>query len=193
MKNYKIIICHLFTFLILASNSSLAQESHTGFTELSGTYHNDSLILKVWYPTEATPEDISLGYFKMNVARKTETKSGQHGLVIISHGDGGSDFGHRNLGLFLSKHGYIVASFMHPHNNYKQNDYSRKVENWIHRPKHIKAALDIIEQSRFNPFIDKKKVSIIGFSAGGYTAAAVIGGKADVTNIEKHCKRRWAA
>jgi len=123
----------------------------------------------------------------MKVASNADIQKRKHGLIILSHGDGGSDLGHRNLGLFLSKHGYIVVSFMHPNNNYRQNSYSRTTENWIHRPKHVKAALDMITQSKFKPFINPDNVSIIGFSAGGYTATAVIGGKVDVTNIKKHC------
>lgn len=189
MKLFTIIIPSSIILILLFMSQSAANPIHSGFTQIKGQYEQSKFILKVWYPTETTPQDVSLGYFKMKIAQSAAIQKGKHGLVILSHGDGGSDLGHRNLGLYLSKQGYIVVSFMHPHNNYMQNSYSRTTENWIHRPKHIKTALDMMEQSEFKSSIDPNRIFIIGFSAGAYTATAVIGGKVDVTNIKKHCMK----
>lgn len=187
MKTLYRVTFSLIILLPIFLGQCLAETFNSGFAEISDKYEQDKLTLKVWYPTQATPKNVSLGYFQMKVARNAEIAQGKHGLIIISHGDGGSDLGHRNFGLYLSKHGYIVVSIMHPNNNYKQNNHSRTTENWIYRPKHVKAVLNIIEQSKFKPFINPDKVSMIGFSAGAYTATAIIGGKVDVSNIKKHC------
>ena len=177
--------------LLLVSLSFLnvlhAQEIFSGFSGITGTYNDSDLTLKIWYPTNEPSTSVSLGYFDMVASKNAEISAGKYGLVIISHGDGSSDLNHRNIGLHLSKHGYIVAAIMHPHNNYKQNNHSRKTENWVNRPQHISKSLDLIEQSQFQPYVDNSRISIVGYSAGAYTAIASIGGKADISNIEEYC------
>lgn len=191
MKLFRTILVASSVFTLSFSGVSQAapQEAYTGFTDMTGTYNGKPMGIKIWYPTDTPSRMTGFGYFKMLVAQDAPIKKGMYGLAIVSHGDGGSDLGHRNIGLLLSRHGYIVVSVMHPNNNYRQNTHSRVTENWINRPKHISTALDMIEKSQFNPYVDKNKVVMIGYSAGAYTAVASIGGKADTANIAKHCSK----
>lgn len=116
--------------------------------------------------------------------------AGKYGLIIISHGSGGSNLNHRNLALFLSKRGYIVAAILHPNNNYNSNSSARTQGNWEHRPQHIKKAADFVLNSEFGLFIDKKRISVIGHSIGGFAAVAVAvaGGKYNLAKINEHCQ-----
>lgn len=84
--------------------------------------------------------------------------------------------------------GYIVFSVKHPNDNYQDNSSARKEKNWVNRPKHISKALDtILANDEFKPLIDEERIGIIGHSAGGYTALALIGGQPNTANIEAHC------
>ena len=77
---------------------------------------------------------------------------------------------------------------LHPKNNYIDDSAGRKVENWINRPRHISTVLDsILTEGYFEKYIKKDAIAIIGHSAGGYTAASLIGGVPDMANISKHC------
>ncbi|MCP4119068.1 MAG: prolyl oligopeptidase family serine peptidase [Desulfobacteraceae bacterium] len=144
--------------------------------------------IMVWYPATKKAEKVRMGRIEMEVAPDADVQTGLHGLIMISHGTGGSHLGHRDTAIYLASKGYIVVAVLHPHNNCKDNSAARKNRNWIDRPKHISAAMDaILNHDGFKTFIDKDRIGIIGHSAGGYTALAVIGGKPNPDNICAHC------
>lgn len=75
----------------------------------------------VWYPTEVDPISSKFGSYEMLVAQEAEIATGEYGLVVISHGWGGSHLGHQSIAQYLAANGYIVASLLHPNNNYSDN------------------------------------------------------------------------
>lgn len=136
--------------------------------------------IAVWYPTKQLSKKEHLGLFKLNISLRAKTAEGKFPLILISHGSGGSIHGHRDTAQYLAENGYIVAALLHPRNNYKDNRDEAATENWINRPKHIRIALDIVlEYDKFSNHIEKNKIAVIGHSAGGYTALALVGGIAD--------------
>lgn len=143
----------------------------------------------VWYPTMEKSHKIKVGPYDLVVKKNAEIKEGKYGLVVISHGSQGSHLGHRDTALYLAKRGFIVVSVLHPKNNYIDDSSGRTIGNWINRPRHISIVLDtILTQGYFERYIDKEAIAIIGHSAGGYTAASLIGGVPDTANISIHCQ-----
>ncbi len=122
----------------------------------------------MWYPTQDAPHPLTAGSYSLLVARDAAVLEGTYELVMLSHGSGGSYFGHHDTALFLAQHGFIVVSILHPRNNYEDNADARTPANWINRPRHISATLDaMLKDPEFASHIDSKAIAVIGHSAGG--------------------------
>lgn len=177
----KLLIIGLFAFQSLyADEQKLVDHKkwQPGHKNLST--ENDTLgfiPIMVWYPTDQPAKTEQFGVFRMKVAANAPLSDGKFPLAIISHGSGGSILGHRSTALYLAERGYIVATLMHPHNNYQDNRDEATTNNWINRPKHISAVLDtILANKEFASHVDTEKIAVIGYSAGGYTALTLLGG-----------------
>ncbi|MFJ5537589.1 alpha/beta hydrolase family protein [Vreelandella titanicae] len=141
------------------------------------------------YPTKEPSELVEFGPFEMELSIGSEVAQGEFPLVIISHGSGGTSLGHRSIAFALVKQGFIVAMPQHPENNYQNNSAAGTVKNWNNRPKHISSVIDaLLSNPELSRHIDAEKVAVIGHSAGGYTALAVAGGKANTGHIIELCE-----
>lgn len=131
----------------------------------------------VMYPT-CTPEKTErLGPYYLDISRNATAQKGTFPLVLISHGSGSSPLAYRTLARHLARNGFIVGMPEHPFNNRNNNTMERTVENLIHRPRHIRTAIDWFFNSvDFAEILKPDAVSIIGHSMGGYTALAAAGG-----------------
>lgn len=182
----------LFVLIFLLNiNTVFAAPSvyNVGFWQLSTDFSNKKMPIAVWYPTKAKAHAQKFGAIIMEVAKNSQIASGQFGLILISHGTGGSYLGHRQTAQYLAAHGYIVAAVMHPEDNFKDNSAARTTRNWINRPRHLSKAIDVILSAKgFNQAIDKKKIGVIGHSAGGYSALVMAGGIPETDLIFSHCK-----
>ena len=163
---------------------------NVGMRHLSTSIQNKEIEMQMiaWYPTFQKAKKITIGPFEMEVAIDAKPATGNHSLIIISHGTGGSYLGHRDTAIYLASKGYIVVAVLHPQDNYEDNSAARTNKNWVNRPRHISASIDaILNHDQFKDVINKDRIGIIGHSAGGYTALAVIGGKPNPENIRVHC------
>ncbi len=179
-------------FIFFGAETVYGEQSNfnVGMSHLSTSIQNNEveMHMMVWYPTLEKTKKIKIGRFEMEVARDAKVKVDNRSLIAISHGSGGSHLGHRDTATYLASKGYIVVAVLHPQNNYKDNSAERTHKNWLNRPRHISVAIDVIlRHDEFKDFVDKDRVGIIGHSAGGYTALALIGGKPNSENIRTHC------
>lgn len=143
----------------------------------------------IWYPTPVKSQVTKFGPYELEVAKNAEIENGRHNLVVISHGSRGSHMGHRDTAIYLAERGYIVISVLHPKNNYSDDSAGRTNENWINRPQHISSVLDsILADNDYKDYINKDIIAVIGHSAGGYTALALVGGVPDMEAIDIHCR-----
>lgn len=141
------------------------------------------------YPSDSPSKPVKFGPFKMELAINGEIAMGEFPVAIISHGSGGTNLGHRSIAFELVKQGFVVAMPLHPGNNFRNNVAQGTALNWINRPKHIKSTIDaLLSNPDISPSINVDSISVIGHSAGGYTALAVAGGKADTGHIIDLCK-----
>ena len=143
----------------------------------------------LWYPTRVVAEVLRIGPYTMEVAKNGPIAEGVFALVIISHGSGGGNMNHRDLALHLARQGYIVAAPMHPGDNYKDTSGTGTREVWVGRPKQVSQTIDqLLADPVLGPHLRSDQIAVVGYSAGGYTALAVIGGKPSLRHLIRHCR-----
>lgn len=75
----------------------------------------------LYYPTSAAARAIPMGPFTPMVAINGVPESTVKGLIVLSHGTGGSELGHSRLAEGLAEHGYLVAALRHPRDNWQDH------------------------------------------------------------------------
>lgn len=110
-------------------------------------------------------------------------------LIVMSHGAGGSSEDFEDTARALADTGFVVASVMHPGNNYRDNSYVRLGKNLSSRPHHVSRTIDyMLTTWRAHQQIDPARIGVFGFSAGGFTALVVAGGRPDFNHTAEHCR-----
>jgi predicted dienelactone hydrolase len=141
--------------------------------------------LAIWYPSQATPAPLTLGLTTMVVALNGPVAGRALPLVAISHGNGGSSLSHVDTAIALADAGYVVVAVTHTGDNYA--DQSRSVF-LMDRPKHISRAIDhMLATWDGHAALDPARIGMFGFSSGGFTTLASIGGIADFSKVGPTC------
>lgn len=154
----------------------------------------------LYYPTSAATRAIPMGLFTPNVAINGVPESTVKGLIVLSHGTGGSELGHSRLAEGLAEQGYLVAALRHPRDNWQdQSLYNDGAAAYFsERPRQVSWVIDALLRDpqwkdRITADARGPKVGAVGHSAGGYTVLALAGGVPDVSRITQHCEANRAA
>lgn len=140
--------------------------------------NNLSFPVLLHYPTLDASKSTPFGPFIMDVAVDGVLAEGKFPLVLISHGNSGSQYVYRTISTYLAARGFIVAMPEHFGNNRTDNSLSDSVKNLEYRPQHISLIIDyLLDKTTFKQQINPDTIALIGHSFGGYTALAVAGGK----------------
>ena len=144
--------------------------------------------LAVFYPATSPTRTSHVGPYELAATHDAPVAPGAHPLVVISHGHGGSMWGHHDLAEALARAGYIVATVEHAGDNWHDQSGVPTGRMLIDRPHQISAAIDrVLADRALN--VDPARIGIAGFSAGGYTALMVVGARPDFTRIHGYCER----
>lgn len=149
----------------------------------------------LFYPTAAaSARPIPMGPFTVTVAPRAAPTESVRGLIVLSHGTGGSELGHASLAQALARHGYLVAAVRHPGDHWQDRtllaESSRRY--FDERPRQASRVVDALLASpqwsaRIARDADGPRVGAVGHSAGGYTVLALAGARPDVARIVEHC------
>ena len=174
--------------MLLAPACSGAAAEGVGFREISVEAAGEELATAIWYPAGAPLGRTSVGPFSMPASRNAPVAAGRHGLVLISHGTGGNSLNHRGTAIMLAKAGYVAAAPEHAGDSWRDSRHSGTSANWSRRPRQLSATLDrLLGHPEFGRRIDPARIAAIGHSAGGYSVLALIGGRADMAVLARHC------
>lgn len=128
------------------------------------------------------------GETKLAVWQPQETSANKHGLIIISHGTGGSRYDHRGTAKALAQEGFIVVSILHAGDNYRDHSKLGTLDYFPDRQAELRKALDVILNSKkYGNKIDPERIGALGFSIGGHTVLNLIGARSDFNLIREHC------
>jgi predicted dienelactone hydrolase len=179
-------------FLIVVWNVSAHAQNmsfHAGFIRMTVSYEQP-FPMAVWYPTHATEKPWKVGHYQIEATSNAPMAPGPFPLLLLSHGSGGSEFGHHDWAEYLARHGYVVAAPRHLGDSFDQPDGRGSDIQLIGRLWQVTKALDaVLADHRFTPSIDAGRIGMIGFSAGGYTTLASIGAEPNFNLWEAHCKK----
>ncbi|MEJ8825090.1 hypothetical protein WKW80_24185 [Variovorax humicola] len=73
----------------------------------------------LFYPTQSPERSIAMGPFTVHAAMGGTPDAQVKGLIVLSHGNGGSELGHASLAEALARDGYLVAAIRHPGDNWQ--------------------------------------------------------------------------
>jgi predicted dienelactone hydrolase len=130
------------------------------------------------YPTAAPARTERFGAYSIEAARDAPVAGDRLPLVAISHGTGGTPWGHAGLAAHLAIAGFAVVLIEHPGNSRADDSLADTPVNLENRPRHVSLAVDTaLADADIGPRLVPGIAAVIGHSMGGYTALAVAGGR----------------
>ncbi len=105
---------------------------------------------------------------------------GSPSLIVLSHGSGGAALDLAWLAAALSADGFLVAAVDH-HGNSSPDDLLPEGSSfWWERPRDLTVVVDHLREAE-----NVHRAGVVGYSLGGYTAAAVLGARIDVGKFHR--------
>lgn len=186
----------LIVLTLLVSAHAWASQAGRRQLTVAGAETSDVPIgVALYYPTQAPAREIAMGPSTVNAAVQGAPEATVKGLVVISHGTGGSELGHTSLAQALAQHGYLVAALRHPGDNWQDRSLLQtSAANYLtQRPRQVSRVIDaLLADPEWAGRIAKDargaRVGVLGHSAGGYTALALAGARPDVSRLAAHCE-----
>lgn len=160
-------------------------------TKVQADHRDQTIPLHVWYPSETTDMEITLGnnavFNGHQVRPNADPIPGAHPLVILSHGSGGNALNIGWIASYLADQGMIVVATNHPGSTSGDSTQFETLKVW-QRPADITAILDHFEQTSLAGLTpDMAKVGAVGFSLGGYTVLAAAGARVNKQSYVDFC------
>lgn len=146
----------------------------------------------VMYPSADAGADArtQLGPYAIAAQRDAAVAGGRHPLILLSHGSGGSMFGHHDLAEALARRGYIVAMPEHAGDSHSDRSGFATDRVLLGRAWQASAAISaVLTDPRFASHVDPGRIGAAGLSAGGYTALLLLGARPDFSRFAAFCKR----
>ena len=179
-------------FLLWQScDTSLAEVRNVGFYNMGISLPERELNLdiNVWYPTDSRRRrPYKLQSWSFRAAGKTAVSPGSWPLILLSHPSSGNRLTHHNTASDLAARGFIVAVMTHPFDNLDSMPDLYSWDLFVHRARDLRLLLDIIlNHEHFAQSIDRERIGVLGFGAGGAAALLVGGALPDCTLWDTFC------
>jgi predicted dienelactone hydrolase len=179
-----LLTCLVLGALLLGvpSGTLRAEDFGAGFLDLQLTdpVEGGPMPAVVFYPTKADGGSTSVGPFTIAATRGAAPASGAFPLIVHSHGTGGAHLGHHDTLAALARAGFVAAAVEHPRDNYRDDSCFATDLQLIGRPHHIVALIDgVLAHATVGPLVDRARIGMAGFSAGGYTTLLIAGAVPD--------------
>ena len=167
--------------------ASAAAAGTVGFQAVSVPVAGDRpLQVGVWYPSDAAEAPLRLGLDMQTVAAKGAIVGRGHPLIVMSHGTGGWYGSNDDTARALARAGFVVAAVSHTGDTFDDRSRATRMAD---RPAQLVRLIDYMTGAwPDRTAVDARKVGVFGFSSGGFTALAAIGGEPDLSLIGPHCQ-----
>jgi len=161
-----------------------------GFREFTvrDPLNSSSMSAVEFYPSTVANTLTPVGPYDIVATRNAPVAGGRFGVVVLSHGTGGSKWDLHDLAESLARAGYVTASLTHPGDNYRDHSGLGTDRVLIGRPKQMSALLDrVLNDPILRTHIDRRRIAVGGFSAGGYTALVMAGARPNFALLGRYC------
>lgn len=146
--------------------------------------------MNIWYPGRRGPQSLSYPPWTISGALNAKPAGGVFPLILISHATPATRFSHHDLGAYLARAGFIVAAPTHPRDNLNNMDDLFTWNQLANRARDISETIKILlADVDIGPHIDKGKIGVAGFEAGGAAALLLGGAKPDCSSWADYCGR----
>jgi predicted dienelactone hydrolase len=187
----------------MSANAAPVGETHRVTSEqtasLRDAQHRTALRVTVWYPAAADAVErplvvgppakplFDVGAVAPDAAFATDGT--RRPVILLSHGFGGSARIMGWFGIAMARSGYIVVAVDHPGNNSGDAMTVPGAILWWDRAEDLRAALAAAEQDPdLGARMDRSRVGVAGFSAGGFTALVAAGARVDPPRLIRFCR-----
>lgn len=145
----------------------------------------------VFYPSsQPLHGTTAIGPYHVAATPDAPAIAGAKPLVVISHGNGGSNLGHHDLATYLASRGFVVATLNHLGDYFRDTSKVGSIEVLAGRPVQVKATITrLLDDPHWKTLIDPTRIGVAGFSAGGYTALMVAGARPQFVRFIDFCQR----
>jgi predicted dienelactone hydrolase len=181
--------------LICLSSHVFADTQPVGFqyATLADPRNERPLEMVVWYPsatTAVTPQLFGDNpvFVGAPAVLDAPAAKGEHPLVVLSHGYGGSWINQTWLASALAHQGYIVAAVNHPGTTSRDRSAQAAAQLW-QRPVDLSRAIDAVtaQPEKFGA-VAKDRIAVVGHSLGGWTVLETGGARFDPELFAQDCK-----
>lgn len=174
------------------SKSPVATPYRAGMRRLRVDFGGNrrQLPVTIWYPTHHEETTRREGIYDLSAAFDAEPAEGRFGLVAISHGSGGSDTNHHDWAEALARAGYVVVAPRHIGDSHDAFSGIGSREQMLGRPRQLCASIEAaLADAVLGERIDRTRMGVMGFSAGGYTSLIILGARPDFSRWGDYCRR----
>ena len=188
--------CLVSLALLLFAAMPLAAQVGWSQYEIPGKGESTPAItVALYYPSPSPGREIPMGPFSIRAAIRGASEPTVKGLIVLSHGLGGSELAHSRLAEALAARGYLVAALRHPGDNWMDGSLLKKTPEryFFERPRQVSRVIDAlmadpIWKDRIARDAKGPRIGTLGHSAGGYTVLALAGGIPDLAQANRHCR-----
>lgn len=184
---------------LLPAASTASEPGWRAYTVPASATAPEPITVALYYPTQAPARTIAMGPFTVQAAIQAPPEARVKGLIVLSHGTGGSELAHSGLAGALARNGYLVAALRHPGDNWQDRSLFQKAPGafFIERPRQASRVIDALLadpdwKDRIAADARGPRIGALGHSAGGYTVVALAGGQVDLSRIADHCRANRA-
>ena len=172
--------------LLLAGHAGAQHAGYRTFTVAGDA----PMTVALFYPTAATARTLTMGPWQPLVAPGAPPiEAPLRGLILLSHGTGGTELNHHNLATRLARDGYLVAAVRHPGDNWQDRSLISSGRYLSERPLQLSRVLDaLLASPEWGARIPAERIGAIGHSAGGYSVLALAGAQAEPQRSAQHCR-----
>lgn len=192
---HRLIVAGVLACLLAGAAPAFA--AHAGWRQITAPGSPNApapIPVLLYYPTEAAERSIAMGPYLARVAPQAPPDATFRGLIVISHGLGGSELNHESLAEALARRGYLVAALRHPGDNWQDHSLIARgpAAFFDDRARHVSRVLDALLadpqwSDRIASDAHGPRVGALGHSAGGYTVLALAGARYDLARLRAHC------
>ncbi len=178
--------------LLLAAQAAAADPAGFRALAIPAEHRGRELAGALFYPSGGGGQALLFGdnpvFYGTEVLDGARMAAGPFPVVLASHGLGGHIGALGWLAAGLARRGALVLSVNHPGSTTRDFDLQEGLKHWT-RAQDLQAALDwLAVQPDLEPHADLSRIYAVGFSAGGWTALAMGGLRADLEGYAAHCR-----